>query len=165
MASELLVVEVAGHRFGLPADAVLELVPVVASTALPGAPPAVEGLVNRRGEVVAVVDLAMCLGLPSRPARLTDHLVVVRAGARVLALRVDHAADLVAVPPEWIDDAEIVPGADGTGARASGVVKLEDGLLVVADPTTLLSSAELVELEHLEAGMSAALAPAFGGVE
>src|SRR5205085_8492167 len=96
---DVLVFEVAGRRFGLPAAVVREVLRAVALTPLPKAPAVVEGLVNVRGTLVPVLDVRGRFGLPAKPLAPTDHLIVARAGGRLVALRVDHAHDLLPLTP------------------------------------------------------------------
>src|SRR5437764_218583 len=69
---EILVFEVDGRRYGLPASEVRELLRAVAIVPLPLAGPAVEGVVNLRGRVVPVFDLRVRLGLPARAVVPSD---------------------------------------------------------------------------------------------
>jgi purine-binding chemotaxis protein CheW len=126
---EILVFEIAGRRYALPAMEVRELVRAVAIVPLPMAPPAVEGVVNLRGRVVPVIDLRARLGLASRPVAPSDHMIVVGSGERLAALRVDRALDLVRLDGE-------------TGARdetaGMPVARLADGLAPLLEVHTLL---------------------------
>ena len=58
--------EVAGQLFGVPVEAVQEVLSFHEYTAVPLASPAVGGLFNLRGQVIAAVDLRVQLGLPRR---------------------------------------------------------------------------------------------------
>lgn len=137
---ELLVVEVAGHRCGLPLDAVVEIHPAVLLVPLPGAPEVVLGLVNRRGQALPVLDLRRRLGLPVRPTRLDDRLVVLRLPDRQLALQVDAALDVMTAPS--VDETVMAHAS-----RSGGAAVLTDGLLVVLDLAAFLSSDEAVALD------------------
>lgn len=139
-AHELLVVEVAGHRCGLPLDAVVEVHPAVLLVPLPDAPEVVLGLVNRRGQALPVLDLRRRLGLPVRPTQLDDRLVVLRLPDRAVALQVDAAADVLTVTE--VDEAVVAQAS-----RSGGAAVLADGLLVVLDLTAFLSGDEEVALD------------------
>lgn len=139
---ELLVVEVHGHRCGLPVESVLEIHPAVQLVALPDAPDVIVGLMNRRGRALPVLDLRRRLGLPSRPIRPDDRLVVLSVPGRELALQVDTAVDVVTVPESALDEA-----ASEEAVRSQGVAVLPDGLLVVLDMATFLSPGESAVLE------------------
>lgn len=141
---QLLVVEVAGHRCGLPTDAVVEIHPAVQLVALPDAPDVVAGLVNRRGQALPVLDLRRRLGLPARSTQPDDRLVVLRLPDREVALQVDTAVDVLTVAAAAVDEAV---AATTDAARSQGVAVLADGLLVVLDLSTFLSATETVQLE------------------
>lgn len=151
---QLLVVEVAGHRCGLPAAAVVEIHPAVQLVPLPDAPEVVVGLVNRHGRALPVLDLRRRLGLPARPTRLDDHLVVLRLPDRVVALQVDAAVDVLAVADAAIDEA-----VTAQAARSGGAALLDDGLLVVLDLAAFLSGDETVALEAALLQQAGAVAP------
>ena len=69
----LLVFVAEEHRYAIAIEAVKEIVPARAATRLPGAPPHVAGLINLRGRLVTVTDLAVQLGSPLR--RPAEQLV------------------------------------------------------------------------------------------
>jgi purine-binding chemotaxis protein CheW len=142
---QLLCVEVAGHRCGLPLEVVVEIHGAVQLAPLPDAPEVVVGLANRRGAPVPVLDLRRRLGLPARSLRLEDRLVVLRLPEREVALLVDAAVDVLEVPAAAVDQA-VVRASDAV--RSQGVAVLADGLLVVLDVATFLSSHEAAALDE-----------------
>jgi purine-binding chemotaxis protein CheW len=123
---EVLIFEVGGRRFGLPAAELREIVRVVALTSLPGVPASIEGVINVRGDLVPVIDLRRALGLPARGVALADHLVVLRLDSAPVALRVDRALEL---------------RTEETGGERR-LVRLEDGLVPVLDPRGFLAPEE-----------------------
>lgn len=146
---EILVFELAGQRCGVPAGDVREIVRAVTLLPLPGSPPVIDGVFDLRGTLVPVLDPRRPLGLPGRPMAHTDHLVVARAGARLVALRVDHATDLVRLPPEAVTAATTLTRV----ARAlAGVVRLPDGLLLLHDLAGFLTEAEAEALDEALGG-------------
>ena len=74
---EILVLEIGGRRYGLPASEVRELLRVVTVESLPRAPPSIEGIINLRGKIVPVLDIRARLRLPPKPAEPSDYLVVI----------------------------------------------------------------------------------------
>src|SRR3954469_1632423 len=82
---KLVCFELAGQTFGLPIRAVTETFPLRPLTRVCLVPPVIAGLMNLRGEVVAVLDLAQMVGLPHAPPREGDP------NAAVVILRVPDA--------------------------------------------------------------------------
>jgi purine-binding chemotaxis protein CheW len=141
--TQVLVFEVGGRRFGLLAAAVREVVRAVEVVQLPKAPAVVEGVINVRGNVVPVLDVRSRFRLPPKPLEPADHLIVAKAGSRVVALRVDRATDLVRLDPADVEEARgIVPGAE----YLTWVAKLPHELVLIHDLETFLSRAESAAL-------------------
>jgi purine-binding chemotaxis protein CheW len=142
---EILVFDIGGQRYGLPAKDVLELLRAVAIVPLPQAPAIVEGIINLRGSLVPVLDIRSRFRLPAKPLEPSDHLVVALAGDRRVALRVDRALDLVRVHGDDIEDARgVVPGVE----YVSWVAKQPNELVLIHDLRTFLSRAEGAALER-----------------
>jgi purine-binding chemotaxis protein CheW len=101
---------------------------MAAPSPVPGAPPALRGVLNVHGAVVPVVDVRARLGLPSRPLGADAHLVLARAGDRLVALEVDRVLEI-----REVAEADVEPrGAWGGGSPlVAGAVKLGDGVALV----------------------------------
>jgi purine-binding chemotaxis protein CheW len=127
----VLVFELGGHPHGLFTEDVELVSQAVAITPLPGAPPGVEGLVDVQGDLVPVLDLRALLGLAAKELDPDEHLVVTRAGARRVAIRVDRAAVLA-----HVDAAQIETGSPLTGGVT--VARLDDELVPIHDPSSFL---------------------------
>jgi purine-binding chemotaxis protein CheW len=140
----LLRVRLGDAVLALPATAVREIVRAVAITALPGAPAIIEGAVNVRGALVPVIDVRARLRLPARALDPDQFLVMLQAGDRTVALRVDEVDDLVDVSPREIEGtgtlSPAMQGLAGLSARA-------DGMLVIYDPAAFVSQAESQALD------------------
>jgi purine-binding chemotaxis protein CheW len=141
-----------GHRFGLYACDVVEILRAATPSPLPGAPAVVSGLLNVRGALMPVYDVRSRFRLSPRLMRATDHLIVAQIG-RTVAFVVEQVHALVAVPTADIAAAQALP-APSEGV--SGVARLADGLVVIVDLRGFLSEAESAQLD-------AALGPSGGG--
>ena len=127
----------AGERtYGCGIDAVREIVPQRRATRLPGAPPSIQGLINLRGTIVTVVDLALWLGA-ERPAASDGSIVLVDHGSRVAGVAVDEVLDVQMVAPE---DVAGTVGGDREGA-VRGMGRLGDTVVILLDVTSLVRQA------------------------
>ena len=87
-AAQLLSFLVAGQTYGCPLVHVREILTARPATRLPGAPAHVRGVVNVRGTLVTVVDLAVRLGA-RETAQPGGHLLLVETAAGVGGCAVD----------------------------------------------------------------------------
>lgn len=128
----------------VPAAEVVEVHRAVEVTALPGAPEAIAGVVDVRGELVAVLNLRRRFGVPAGAVTPTDALVMVHVRGRSVLLLVDEARSVESVPAARLRDAlELLPG----GRYLRDVAATPTGPLVISDLGSFLSSDELVDLE------------------
>jgi purine-binding chemotaxis protein CheW len=142
--SSLLRVRLGGATVGLPALAVREIVRAVAITPVPGAPAIIEGAVSFRGLLVPVIDVRQRLALPPKTLDPDEFLVLLQAGSRTVALRVDDVDDLIEADGSAVADSEsLSPSLRGL----AGVTALPDGVLVIYDPATFISQAETDALD------------------
>jgi purine-binding chemotaxis protein CheW len=138
-----LVFRLGEDEFGLPiaaVDAVAEAPREV--TRLPKAPDFLEGVINRRGEVLPVVDQRRRFDMPPLDDGARRRLIVVRTGRLRAGLLVDSVSEVLATPASAIEPA---PDLTGQATRlVHGVLNLERAgrLILLLDPAELLSRAE-----------------------
>jgi purine-binding chemotaxis protein CheW len=112
---------------------------MVAITPLPKAPDIILGVINFQGRVIPVVNMRRRFGLPEREVALSDQLVIAHTARRPVALVADTVLDVLACSEQSLIAAEnILP----TMEYVEGVVKLEDGLILIHDLSRFLSLEE-----------------------
>ena len=88
---------VAGELFGLPVGRVQELLRAQKTTYVPLAPSWIHGLLNLRGQVVAVINLRQRFGLPALCTNEVPMFVVVHVNSELVALVADNVGDVIDV--------------------------------------------------------------------
>jgi len=134
---EALAVMVGPHRLAIPVARIRDILPYRTPSSVPLSPPAVEGIFDHEGDVIAVIDLRARLGLPpTGPDRLT-RLIVVSGTEETAALRVDATGEQALVDAASFDSPPglaVAPGA----SFIRGVVRLPNGLALLADVDDLV---------------------------
>ena len=136
-ARRALLFAVAGRLYGCEIETVREIMPVRHCTRLPGAPPFVRGLINLRGTVVTVVDLALRLGV-GRGAAEDGSIVVVDLGTRVAGLAVDEVRDVVPLRTAEMGAAEPASEESGEAAPAGALPGVVRGHTRVGESAVVL---------------------------
>jgi chemotaxis signal transduction protein len=127
-AAPWLVFLLGTERYAFPLADVVEVLPWLRCTPVPQGPPALLGIVNIRGEVRSLVDLARLLGPPGRTAYGGGKVLLLRKRGREFALRVDDV--------EQVRSLEPVPGLELDAPYLEG--RSLDGVLLL-DSQALLS--------------------------
>jgi len=132
MHRELITFEVAGQLFGLDIMAIREIRAWTPVTRLPRVPDHVAGVVNLRGTVLPVVDLAARLGWERSEPTARHAIIVVQLGGKAMGLIVESVSDIVALPegtvqppPPSAGDA-LVPFLEGLAAIDERMVPVLD---------------------------------------
>jgi len=141
----LVVFSLDGQRYALPLDQVQRSIRVVAVTPLPEAPPIVLGIIDLGGVVIPAIDVRKRFSHPPRDVRLSDHLVIATTGKRTVALLVDETNGVIEATPVSVAPA----GGILTGLELiDGVIKLEDGLILIHNLERLLSLEEEMAIDR-----------------
>lgn len=134
-APRQVVFRIGAERFALPLEAVREVVlPQPPFARVPRASDAVRGVMNLRGRVVAVVDLAALVGLPPQPLdeRAGQVLVLDPQGRRALGVLIGGVVGVEA----------LAPPADAPAGLVRGVVPARDGAVTLLGAEAVTEQAE-----------------------
>ena len=146
MLRELITFQVEGQVFALDIMAIREIRAWTPATRLPRVPSYVAGVVNLRGTVLPVIDLAARLGWKPVEATPRHAIIVTQLGSRQTGLIVESVSDIVTIDfdtlqaPPATADSSIVPFLTGLAALDDQMVMVLD-LDALADGETLAEAA------------------------
>lgn len=147
---ELVIFRLNGQRYALPLPAVERVIQAVEVTSLPGAPAVVLGVINVAGRVLPVFNIRRRFFLPEREIVPADQFLIARTTWHTVALVIDEVHGVIEHEPTAVVGADrLVPGI----AQFQGVVKLDDGLVLIHDLEKFLS---LDEAQTLDTAMEQA---------
>ncbi len=132
--SEYIVFRLGAQEFAIDIMSVREIRGWTPATALPHAPSFVRGVINLRGAVLPIIDLAERLGFPPINVTARQVIIVVQVGGRLVGLLVDAVSDIltqsndrIQPTPDVASDAvkAFVQGMLALDARMIGLVRLD----------------------------------------
>jgi len=142
--TQLVLFRLDQQRYALPLTVVERVVRAVEVTPLPNAPAIVLGAINVHGRVLPVLNIRRRFLLPDREICPADWFLVADMGRRTVVLVVDESDGVVERPhTDIVSSAQIGPGLE----HFPGVVKLDDGLVVIHDLERFLSLDEARALD------------------
>ncbi|WP_395665406.1 chemotaxis protein CheW [Methylocella sp.] len=123
-ARELIAFRVGAQEFCVDIMSVREIRGWTPATALPHAPGFVRGVVNLRGAVLPIVDLAARLGFPPAEPTPRHVIIVAQIGRQLVGLLVDAVSDILSVREEQLQP---TPDVASEAARSfvRGVLAVE----------------------------------------
>ncbi|MEA5501981.1 chemotaxis protein CheW [Halotia wernerae UHCC 0503] len=136
--SQFVSFEIGGTTFLIPIDRVIEFRTWTEPTQVPHTPAYVRGIVNIRGEIVPIYDVAARLGRGTTDPGARHVVVIVRGHeGRSVGLLVDSVTDIVAARDADRAPMPSIEGGDATPFMA-GVVFSADRILGVTDVDRLV---------------------------
>ncbi|ACM28734.1 purine-binding chemotaxis protein CheW [Agrobacterium rhizogenes] len=127
-APEIIAFHLGDQQFCIKTTVIREIRGWAAATPLPQAPPHVLGVMNLRGSVIPVINLAARLGVCSAVDTSRSAIVVAEVGANIVGLVVDRVSDILSISNELIQPVPDL-GAAFDPAFSYGLIPLEQGMV------------------------------------
>ncbi|WP_375690801.1 chemotaxis protein CheW [Pseudooceanicola sp. LIPI14-2-Ac024] len=134
---ELLTFRVAEQEYSLDIMSVREIRGWTRTTPMPHAPSYMRGVINLRGTVLPVMDLAARLNLTSQETTDRNVIIVVHLNGVLTGLLVDAVSDIVAMTA---DDLQLPPdmATDPQMAVVRALTVIDDRMIRVLDLTAVV---------------------------
>lgn len=140
---ELIAFRVGRQEFCIDIMMVREVRGWTEATILPRTPDYVKGVINLRGAVLPIIDLARCLGMPGIEPTERNVIIVVQIANRQVGILVDGVSDILTASKNLIQPTtEITSGLIKNFVR--GLLTM-DGRMI-----SLITLAHLLNAEELE---------------
>ncbi len=115
------------------------------STPLPHAPADVIGVMNLRGSVIPIIDLAFKLGMKSTVANERSAIVVTEVHNMVIGMLVDRVSDILSISASQIQPVPEV-SASFDKSYCEGVIANENGMICFLNLSKMFKGNEAEEI-------------------
>lgn len=140
---ELLSFHVGEQEYSVDIMAVREIRGWTRATSLPHSPSYMRGVINLRGTVLPVMDLALRLGMDAGEPEERHVVIVVDLDGRVVGLRVDAVSDILTLKRDALQPTPDLT-SDGSDAFVRALTVVDERMVRVLDLDAVLpQSAEL----------------------
>jgi purine-binding chemotaxis protein CheW len=163
--TQFLTFSLSGGEYAIAVLRVREIIEHEEVTRVPSTPAFLRGVINLRGSVVPVVDLARKFRMPESPVTKRTCIIIVEVesenGRIVLGVLADAVNQVVEFRPEEIEP----PPSFGTPIRVDflrGLGKLNGEFVLILDTNRVLSAGELADAASAPEAAVPAAAPSAG---
>ncbi|KYZ78015.1 hypothetical protein AXX12_00270 [Anaerosporomusa subterranea] len=144
MAEEQLVVFRLGkEEYAVSITQVKEIIHFKGTTKMPNTPAYMKGIINLRGKVIPVIELAMRFGVGAGCA-VDRRVVIVETAGQEVGIVVDEVTEVIRLQEAAI---EPVPTMSASNDYVRGIGKDKDRLLIILDLAKLFRKDELEEIQ------------------
>lgn len=115
------------------------------STPIPHAPADVIGVMNLRGSVIPIIDLAYKLGMKSTVANERSAIVVAEVHNMVIGMLVDRVSDILTIPASQVQPVPEI-SASFDKSFSEGIIANENGMICFLNLAKMFKGTEVEEL-------------------
>lgn len=168
---QLVVFSLGNEEFGVDINEVNSIIKMTPITRIPNAQSFIEGVINLRGRIIVVVDLAKKLGLPGKERDKDTRIIVVETNENMVGMIVDHSREAIRVsedqiepaPPlitqkissDYLEGVAIVSSASKNMEQGqNNSTKENDRLLILLDLAKVLNSDEMASVQRTQSSAS-----------
>jgi purine-binding chemotaxis protein CheW len=134
---QLVIFSLGNEEYALPITRVQEIIRYTEPRSVASQTPWIRGVINLRGRIVPVCDLALRLGLPTERLE-TAKIVIVETELGTAGVIVDDVEEVLTVS---LDQLENAPGADPDYVEA--IAKVGDRLAILLNPDGLFAGVQI----------------------
>jgi len=142
---QLVVFSLGREEFAVEVTQVREIMRMEEITRMPKSPHFVEGIINLRGQIIAVVELAKRLNLETGERSGETRIIVVETEDIKVGMIVDSVSEVLRVAADAVEPSPTL-ATDISAAYLQGVLKQDNRLIILLDLTKVLSLEEMVGL-------------------
>lgn len=128
---EVVEFEVHGNHYGINVMKVKEIIQPMPITFIPHAHDHIEGIIQLRGEVLPVIDMAKVLGMPPTEKQSTDKYIVTEFNQQKVVFHVKNVTRIHRI--SWNDIEKPSEMYQGGNNQIIGVIKINDTMLLLID--------------------------------
>ena len=155
--SQVVVFSIVNEEFGVDIHEVREIIKTEAVTRMPNTAPWVRGVINLRGNIIVVVDLAMRLGMPSQNLTKNTRIIVVEVSGSSVGMVVDGATEVLRLAENQIQPTPGVIASRINAEYLRGVGIIGERLLILLDLERVFEAEDVQGIERIQ---QSALVPA-----
>lgn len=115
------------------------------STPIPHSPPEVVGVMNLRGSIIPIIDLAYKLGMKSTEADQRSAIVVAEVHNMVIGMLVDRVSDILTVSSSQIQSIPDI-ATSLTNSFSEGIIANGDSMICFLSLSKMFQEKELADL-------------------
>lgn len=149
-ARQILVFCLASEELGLDISCVREVLRPQQIYPLPKTPPFIEGVINLRGHIVALIDLRKRLNARQVEDENKKRIIVCKLNKSIVGLTVNSLREIIALSEEDIRPTPEVVSMQMEADVISGIATVGKRIIPILDLEHILTKKEVTELSALE---------------
>jgi purine-binding chemotaxis protein CheW len=147
---QILVFRVSGEELGLDISCVREVLRPQEIYPLPKTPDFIQGVINLRGHLVALIDLRKRLHAEQNEDESNKRIIICKINKFIVGLIVNSLREVIALSKEDIQPIPEVASMQMDAKVISGIAKIGEKIIPILDLQHIITKKEVTQLSGLE---------------
>jgi len=147
---QLVVFRIEKEQFGIGINDVREIIRMEDVTAMPGTEEYILGVINLRGKIVVVIDLAKKLGVAAREKDKDTRVLIVDIEGNTMGMVVDGCNEVLRITSDKIEPAPEIITKKFKSDYIDGVGIIDERLLILLDLSKVLDEKDIGHIKSVE---------------
>jgi purine-binding chemotaxis protein CheW len=140
---QLVIFRLASEEFGVDINKVREIIKLEEITKIPNTDNYISGVINLRGKIIVIVDLAKKLNLPIKEKNKDTRIIVIEVNNSTIGMIVDGCNEVLRLSGEQIEPAPDIIKKRISQEYIEGVGILKERLIILLDLAKVLRESEV----------------------
>ncbi|PKM42224.1 MAG: chemotaxis protein CheW [Firmicutes bacterium HGW-Firmicutes-8] len=140
---QFVVFGLARETYGIDINLVREIINMQELTAIPKSAEYIKGIINLRGRIIPVFDLAGKFMLESKPVAKSTRIVVVEVRGLTVGMIVDVVSEVLMIPAEVIEQPTEMMVTSISEQFVKGIAKYSDRLVIILNLEKVLINSDM----------------------
>jgi purine-binding chemotaxis protein CheW len=146
---QMVVFKLAGEQYGIRITQVEEINRLSNITKVPLAPRFVEGVINRRGDVIPVIDLRKRFDIDYKEYNEFTRIIVSDINNKKIGIIVDEVLEVLRISKKLLEEAPDILQGNQVQKFMDGIANLNDRMIMMLDLENILVEKEWQKLDGL----------------
>ena len=150
---QVVVFNLAKEEFGVNINEVREIVRMEQITKIPNTEQYIKGVINLRGGIIVIIDLATKLGLAAKEADKNTRIIVIEMEKNTVGMIVDSATEVLRINEDKIQPPPKIIEQKINADYIEGVGILGERLLILLDLVKVLQAKDIEQIQNVQSQM------------
>jgi purine-binding chemotaxis protein CheW len=146
---QLVIFKLGSEEFGVDINEVREIIKMEDITRIPNTESYIDGVINLRGKIIVVIDLAKKLNLTAKEHNKDTRVIVIEVGKSTIGMIVDGCNEVLRLSGDQIEVAPDIIKSKIQEDYLEGVGILKDRLIILLDLGKVLASSEMEKVANI----------------
>jgi purine-binding chemotaxis protein CheW len=147
---QLVIFRLGTEEFGVDIGKVREIIKLEDITKIPNTEEYINGVINLRGKIIVIIDLAKKLNLAANGHNKDTRIIVIEVNQSTIGMIVDGCNEVMRLSSDHIESAPEIVRKKLSQDYLEGVGMLKDRLIILLDLAKVIGEAEIDKVAKMQ---------------